>query len=318
MLFDLRGSGRRTTVKVVYVLLAVLMGGGLVLFGIGGSVSGGLVDAITGSSGSSTQRRRARSSKRADAGRSNGRARTRRTPRPGRPRPAPATSSRAPATTSTRAPARSPPPARRSCGPPPTAWEKHLALEPKQPDDSVASHDGPGLRPVGPERARQGRHGAGDHHRGAPEVGDLRQARRSSPTRPARPARATSRRKQGARRWPTRPTARRSSPTSTRPSSRASSSRSRTRRRPRPPRRRPTGRRSREAAGTRGAVARVMRRSGAPVAQLAEQRTLNPKVPGSIPGGGTAEEGPRSRAFCLLAGQAFAGDWSDPAQQRRG
>jgi hypothetical protein len=53
MLFDLRGSGRRTTVKVVYVTLAILMGGGLVLFGIGGSVSGGLIDAITGSSGSS-------------------------------------------------------------------------------------------------------------------------------------------------------------------------------------------------------------------------------------------------------------------------
>jgi hypothetical protein len=47
MLFDLRGAGRRTTVKVVYLLLAVLMGGGLVLFGIGGDVSGGLVDAIT-------------------------------------------------------------------------------------------------------------------------------------------------------------------------------------------------------------------------------------------------------------------------------
>ncbi|HEY6691740.1 MAG TPA: hypothetical protein VI006_02745 [Solirubrobacteraceae bacterium] len=47
MLFDLRGAGRRTTVKVVYVLLAVLMGGGLILFGIGGSVSGGLIDAIT-------------------------------------------------------------------------------------------------------------------------------------------------------------------------------------------------------------------------------------------------------------------------------
>jgi hypothetical protein len=47
MLFDLRGAGRRTTVKVVYVTLAVLMGGGLILFGIGGSVSGGLIDAIT-------------------------------------------------------------------------------------------------------------------------------------------------------------------------------------------------------------------------------------------------------------------------------
>jgi hypothetical protein len=53
MLFDLRGSGRRTTVKAVYITLAILMGGGLVLFGIGGSVSGGLVDAITGSKGNS-------------------------------------------------------------------------------------------------------------------------------------------------------------------------------------------------------------------------------------------------------------------------
>jgi hypothetical protein len=47
MLFDLRGAGRRRTVKVIYILLAFLMGGGLVLFGIGGSVSGGLIDAIT-------------------------------------------------------------------------------------------------------------------------------------------------------------------------------------------------------------------------------------------------------------------------------
>jgi hypothetical protein len=53
MLFDLRGAGRRTTVKVVYLMLAVLMGGGLVLFGIGGDVSGGLVDAITERGGSS-------------------------------------------------------------------------------------------------------------------------------------------------------------------------------------------------------------------------------------------------------------------------
>jgi hypothetical protein len=53
MLFDLRGSGRRRTVKIVYITLAFLMGGGLVLFGIGGGggVSGGLVDAITGTSG---------------------------------------------------------------------------------------------------------------------------------------------------------------------------------------------------------------------------------------------------------------------------
>src|SRR3712207_7222288 len=51
MLFDLRGTGRRRVVKIVYVTLALLMGGGLVLFGIGGDVSGGLVDAITQGSG---------------------------------------------------------------------------------------------------------------------------------------------------------------------------------------------------------------------------------------------------------------------------
>jgi hypothetical protein len=46
MLFDLRGH-RRRAVQATYLTLAVLMGGGLVLFGIGGS-SGGIVDAITG------------------------------------------------------------------------------------------------------------------------------------------------------------------------------------------------------------------------------------------------------------------------------
>ena len=52
MLFDLRGR-RRRAVQATYLTLAVLMGGGLVLFGIGGGggISGGLVDAITGTSG---------------------------------------------------------------------------------------------------------------------------------------------------------------------------------------------------------------------------------------------------------------------------
>ena len=45
MLFDLRGR-RRRAVQVTYLMLALLMGGGLVLFGIGGDVSGGLVDAF--------------------------------------------------------------------------------------------------------------------------------------------------------------------------------------------------------------------------------------------------------------------------------
>src|SRR3954470_7288033 len=73
MLFDLRGAGRRTTVKVVYVMLAILMGGGLVLFGIGGSVSGGLIDAITQQDSNTSagneefQKRAAQAQQKADA-----------------------------------------------------------------------------------------------------------------------------------------------------------------------------------------------------------------------------------------------------------
>jgi hypothetical protein len=51
MLFDLRGR-RRRAVQVTYLTLAVLMGGGLVLFGIGGNVSGGLFDAFKDSGSS--------------------------------------------------------------------------------------------------------------------------------------------------------------------------------------------------------------------------------------------------------------------------
>jgi hypothetical protein len=51
MLFDLRSRGRRTTVKVVYSMLAVLMGAGLVLFGIGGATSGGFLNGLTGGGG---------------------------------------------------------------------------------------------------------------------------------------------------------------------------------------------------------------------------------------------------------------------------
>src|SRR4029450_4275946 len=50
MLFDLRGR-RRRAVQATYLTLAVLMGGGLVFFGIGGDVQGGLFDAFKGGSG---------------------------------------------------------------------------------------------------------------------------------------------------------------------------------------------------------------------------------------------------------------------------
>jgi hypothetical protein len=52
MLFDLRGR-RRRAVQVTYLMLALLMGGGLVLFGVGGDVSGGLLDAFKGGGGPS-------------------------------------------------------------------------------------------------------------------------------------------------------------------------------------------------------------------------------------------------------------------------
>ena len=50
MLFDLRGR-RRRAVQATYLTLALLMGGGLVFFGIGGDVSGGLFDAFSDRSG---------------------------------------------------------------------------------------------------------------------------------------------------------------------------------------------------------------------------------------------------------------------------
>jgi len=51
MLFDLRARGRRRMIKVIYMFLAVLMGGGLVFFGIGGATSGGLLDAFKSNNG---------------------------------------------------------------------------------------------------------------------------------------------------------------------------------------------------------------------------------------------------------------------------
>ena len=52
MLFDLKGK-RKRLVQVVYLGLAILFGGGLVLFGVGGNTSGGLIDAFKGGGGDS-------------------------------------------------------------------------------------------------------------------------------------------------------------------------------------------------------------------------------------------------------------------------
>jgi hypothetical protein len=53
MLFDLKGK-RRRAVQGTYLMLAILMGAGLVLFGIGSSVNGGLSDLFNGGGGSNT------------------------------------------------------------------------------------------------------------------------------------------------------------------------------------------------------------------------------------------------------------------------
>lgn len=57
MLFDLRSRGRRRTVQAVYLGLAVLMGGGLILFGVGaGNGFGGILNAFNGGGGSGAQK----------------------------------------------------------------------------------------------------------------------------------------------------------------------------------------------------------------------------------------------------------------------
>jgi hypothetical protein len=48
MLFDLRSRGRRRTVQVVYLGLAIVFGAGLILFGVGTGSGGGLLNAFTG------------------------------------------------------------------------------------------------------------------------------------------------------------------------------------------------------------------------------------------------------------------------------
>lgn len=53
MLFDLRGRHRRRAVKVIYIGLALLIGGGLILFGVGaGTGGGGLLNAASENEGS--------------------------------------------------------------------------------------------------------------------------------------------------------------------------------------------------------------------------------------------------------------------------
>jgi predicted Zn-dependent protease len=57
MLFDLRSRGRRRTVQVIYLGLALLIGGGLVGFGVGaGNGVGGILNAFTGGGSGGAQK----------------------------------------------------------------------------------------------------------------------------------------------------------------------------------------------------------------------------------------------------------------------
>ena len=67
MLFDLRGRGRRRTVQAIYLGLAILIGLGLVGFGIGGGLGGGgLFTALSkeGGGGSTYEKQLAAAQKR--------------------------------------------------------------------------------------------------------------------------------------------------------------------------------------------------------------------------------------------------------------
>ena len=172
MLFDLRGAGRRRTVKVVYITLAFLMGGGLVLFGIGGDVSGGLVDAITerggGDDGSDRFRKQETAAlKRTDAN----------------PQDAAAWAALARArfqiagigenfdpekATFTKT-------GRAKLVAAEEAWDRYLALEPAEARRPGREPDGPGVRRA--QQARQGGAGPGGHHRRSPDGLDLHPAR---------------------------------------------------------------------------------------------------------------------------------------------
>jgi hypothetical protein len=134
VLFDLKGK-RRHVVQVTYLLLALLMGGGLVLFGIGSDAGqGGLVDAFTGGQGSEGSPDSAVSDRIEQA---ENRLRT-------NPRDAAALATLVRgnyqlATAKTGAESTTfPPEARPDLQKASDAWQRYLALDPERPDDSLA------------------------------------------------------------------------------------------------------------------------------------------------------------------------------------
>ena len=280
----------------------LLMGGGLVLFGIGGdgAMQGGLVDAITGAL-RGRHRRRALRAARARGGRQDARQPAGRG-RLGRARPRPRADAPASARTSTRTRRPTRRPARPSSTSAAEAWEKYLALDPTKPDDRVASLMVRAFDPTGlnrpkdaaaaqeiitearPRRPPTRTLAIYAYQAGQTRKGDLArnealelapEGRAEHPQEPARPGQAA-----GAR--PADPAA----------AGLGHADAPRPKAKSRATRRLPLGDR-------------------ALVAQLAEQRTLNPKVPGSIPGGGTSETALR-RGFVVNGARDGSGGALSP------
>ena len=289
MLFDLRSGGRRRTVKTVYLGLALLMFVGFVGFGIGSSgLGGGIGDAITGngSAGGGDEAAVERLSTQVRPP----------TPRPRAPRPTrpPGPPSPRPASASPRVGDNLDPATgqytaegRRQLTAAGAAWDKYVALDPPTPDERLARQMAQAFLSI--EQAGQGRRRPRGRDRDRARPSRPSRTWPSSPTRPASSARATSPPPRPST-SPPRTSRRTSRPSSTRPS-------------PRPPHQQlqqavPTPTPTAAASALRGAIlcARAL------VAQLAEQRTLNPKVEGSIPAGGTPK--PRYGAVSSSTGSS--------------
>lgn len=134
MLFDLRGRGRRRTVQAIYLSLAILMGGGLVLFGIGSDQSGGLVDAFSDENGGGSATESL--DKQIDAQL----AKTRADPKDAAAWAALAVARfRRAGVDGLQQDGAYTDDGKRRIGLAATAWERHLALEPKQPDVRAAN-----------------------------------------------------------------------------------------------------------------------------------------------------------------------------------
>ena len=167
MLFDLRGQGRRRTVQVIYLGLAILMGGGLVLFGIGGATSGGLFDAINGNGGSGSGTSDATAAIERTA--TTAQAATVADPKDAAAwaRLVKARFQLAGANEGVDANGTWTAAGKKRLVPVEQAWDSYVALEPNPPDDTVAGYMVQAFAPIGHRQARQGGPRARDDHRRA-------------------------------------------------------------------------------------------------------------------------------------------------------